>query len=52
MHVKMQVPLGVMLKNENKYEEMICVLQKLMQYVPSVTTVDGIVNPDSYRKCC
>jgi len=43
----MQVPLGVMLKNENKHEEMICVLHRLMQFVPAVSTEDGVVDPDS-----
>jgi len=36
-----------MLKNENKKDEMICVLEKLMEYVPFVTTVDGVVDPDT-----
>ena len=36
-----------MLKNENKQDEMICVLEKLMEYVPSVTTVDSVVDPDT-----
>ena len=36
-----------MLKNVNKHEEMIYVLQKLMQYIPSVATVNRIVNLDT-----
>jgi len=39
-----------MLKNENKKDEMICVLEKLMEYVPFVTTVDGVVDPDTEEK--
>ena len=36
-----------MLKNENKQDEMICVLDKLMEYVPSHTSVDHINDPDN-----
>jgi len=33
------------LKNENKEDEMICVLNKIMKYFPSHTTVDHTNNP-------
>ena len=36
-----------MLKNVNKHEEMVYVLQKLIQYVPSVATVNRVVNLDT-----
>ena len=31
-----QVPLGVYLKNENKLEEMVSIMETLQQYVPSI----------------
>ena len=30
----MQVPLGVQLKNESKYEDMVLVMEELHKYVP------------------
>jgi len=36
-----------MLENENKHEEMICVLHRLIQFVPAISTEDGVVDPDS-----
>ena len=36
------VPLGIFLKGEQKYEEMIEVLSHLNQYVPTVSTESAI----------
>ena len=35
-----QIPLGVLLKNENKQEDMISILEHLTQYVPYTTKED------------
>lgn len=35
------------MKNENKNEDIISILEHLHEYVPSVTTVDSIVNPET-----
>ena len=46
----MQVPLGLMMKNENKYSEMIDILSHLHQYVPVTVTgtaSDPSANPDT-----
>ena len=32
----MKVPLGIMLKNETKHEDMIDIMSSLQQYVPTV----------------
>ena len=32
----MQVPLGVLPKNENKIEDMVCIMDHLHQYVPTL----------------
>ena len=37
-----KVPLGIYLKGEQKYEEMIEVLSHLHQYIPTVTTEDEV----------
>lgn len=34
----LQVPLGVLIKNENKYEDMISIMEHNHQYVPTTTT--------------
>ena len=34
----LQVPLGVSLKSEIKYEDMVCVMDELQEYVPTITT--------------
>lgn len=35
------------MKNENKNEDMISILEHLHKYVPSVTTVDSIFDPET-----
>ena len=36
------MPLGVTLKNETKYEEMVCVMDELQGYVPTISTSSTI----------
>ena len=46
-----QVPLGIILKNETKHEEMVEVMDHLHQYVPTSTTtvvVDAPGHPPSH----
>ena len=40
--ISTQVPLGIILKGEQKYEEMIEVLTHLSKYVPTVTTTETV----------
>ena len=42
-----KVPLGICLKGEQKYEEMVQVLDHLHQYVPTVSTEEVITDPNS-----
>ncbi len=42
----MQVPLGVILKNENRYEDMISIMEHMHQYVPSITSTERIDIPN------
>ena len=42
-----QVPLGIILKSEQKNDEMQDILDDLHQYVPTVTTTEKI-NPPGY----
>ena len=41
----MQVPLGVLLLNENRVDEMCKILDELHKYVPTTTT-EGVTLPD------
>ena len=41
----MQVPLGILPKNENKGEEMVEIVQHLHQYVPAVEYEEELVIP-------
>ena len=41
-----QVPLGIIPKSEQKYEEMLDVLDHLHQYVPTVSTRKTIIDDD------
>lgn len=41
----MQVPLGVLLLNENKVDEMCKILDELHKYIPTTTT-EGVTLPD------
>ncbi len=43
----MQVPLGVYLKNENKVEEMVSIMERLQHYVPHHRTTVNVQVPDS-----
>ena len=36
-HIKMQVPLGVIFKNENENAEMLGILQQFQTYLPKIT---------------
>ena len=40
-----QIPLGIILKGEQKYEEMLEVLAHLGQYVPTVSTTENVDIP-------
>lgn len=40
-----QIPLGIVLKGEQKYEEMIEVLTHLTKYVPTVSTEETVPVP-------
>ena len=42
-----QIPLGVMLKNENKNDEMVEILDALHKYVPSCTSQLHFEHPDT-----
>lgn len=42
----MQVPLGILLFNENKVDEMCKILDELHKYVPSMSTEEEIALPD------
>lgn len=46
----MQVPLGIFLKGEQKYEEMVQVLDHLHQYVPTVSSEETICTPHGKEK--
>ena len=41
----MQYPLGVILKNETKHEDMQKIMLHLLQYVPVATTENSIIDP-------
>ena len=41
----MQVPLGIILKNETKHDEMVEIMDHLHQYVPTVTTREIVDAP-------
>lgn len=41
----LQYPLGVILKNETKHEDMQKIMLQLLQYVPVATTEDSIIDP-------
>ena len=41
----LQVPLGMLLLNENKIDEMIKILQHIQKYVPTVVQEDNIFIP-------
>ena len=47
----LQVPLGVILKNEQKNDEMIEILQHLHQYVPTVTITRTVDAPGLSPSC-
>ena len=40
-----QVPLGIFLKNENKLDEMVTILDDLHQYVPTVAMEKTVAHP-------
>lgn len=42
----MQVPLGIIPKNEVSYEGMVAIMEELHQYVPTTTSVMEIERPD------
>ena len=47
----MQIPLGVLQKDENKLEDMVCILEHLRKYIPKLEqerTVEGIPSGDEY----
>ena len=44
--ILIQVPLGIYLKGEQKYEEMIEVLDHLHQYVPTVSEEEEVETSD------
>ena len=44
--VHIQVPLGVLLFNENKVDEMCKILDRLHKYVPSTRTAKESILPD------
>ena len=46
----MQVPLGILLKDEIKYEDMLVIMEQLQDYVPSTTSCTKQVLPDSGRE--
>ena len=43
MHVYIQVPLGILLKNENVLREMTEIMEELLKYVPSKETQKELV---------
>ena len=45
MWLSIQVPLGVLLKNENKVDEMVDVITHLHDYVPTVTKTGNVMVP-------
>ena len=47
LSLTLKVPLGIILKCEQKYEEMVDILDSLHQYVPIVTTTEKTVLPGS-----
>ena len=48
----MQVPLGVFLKNETTYEEMMDILDMLQKYVPKVEMNATYIGDDGHIKEC
>lgn len=40
------MPLGIELKSEQKYEEMVDILSSLHKYVPTVTTTEKVTLPE------
>ena len=44
-----QVPLGVILKNEQKLEDMVEILDNLQEYVPMTTITDERVVRDRFH---
>lgn len=45
-----QVPLGIFLKGEQKYEDMVQVLDHLHQYVPTISSEECVTISDSQQK--
>lgn len=41
----MQIPLGIMLKSESNYEDMVDIMTELHQYVPTTTSVTSTTVP-------
>ena len=41
----MQIPLRIMLKSENNYEDMVDIMTELHQYVPTTTSVTSTTVP-------
>ena len=56
----MQVPLGVLPKDENKFEDMVCILEHFHAYVPTIrkerrypitsTSEEAVVNEDRFHQ--
>ena len=42
----LQVPLGVLLKNENKLDDMVEIMDELHKYIPSIKTVQHLDDGD------
>lgn len=45
IYVYMQVPLGILLKSESSYEEMVDIMESLHEYVPTYTTTSRVTVP-------
>ena len=45
-----QVPLGILLKDENKLDEMVSILEHLHQYIPTVCREKKVDVPDSKQQ--
>ena len=52
MNTCMQVPLGVFLKNETTYEEMMDIMYMLHKYVPKVEVTGSYIGDDGHLKEC
>ena len=48
--VTMQVPLGVLLKNEVRHEDMVSILEHLQQYVPKNSMEQWVTDPDDQEE--